>query len=176
MQNVASIEPICAHLSWLKPQASPATKPDRKQSPTPVGSILNFSLGTPTVIGSLPCSSTRAPLEPRVITRTATLLKISASLQPVFWIVSASSYSFKNKYFAPSINNLIASPSMRANCCEGSAANAIPISRALWLWLNIASGSSGEIISKSNLPAFSIIGANSISRASLIAPGKNEAI
>ena len=34
----------------------------------------------------------------------------------------------------------------------------------------------GEIINKSNFPAFSTIGASSISRASLMAPGKNEAI
>jgi hypothetical protein len=38
-------------------------------SPTPVGSTLLRSCGTPTVIGSLSCSSTRAPAEPSLISR-----------------------------------------------------------------------------------------------------------
>ncbi|MEY2666551.1 MAG: hypothetical protein RLZZ384_722 [Pseudomonadota bacterium] len=42
--------------------------------------------------------------------------------------------------------------------------------------LYLPSGSSGEITIKSSSPVFSIIGASSILRASLIAPGKNEAI
>ena len=65
---------------------------------------------------------------------------------------------------------------MRAICCDGSAAIAIPRAFATSLWRIIASGSSGEITIKSSSPVFSIIGANSIFRASLIAPGKKDAI
>jgi hypothetical protein len=39
---------------------------------------------------------------------------------------------------------LISSPDMRAICCEGSAANAMPCWRQTSEWRSIASGSSGE--------------------------------
>ena len=170
------MEPSWAQRSWLKPHARPAIKPDLNESPTPVGSIFAFSCGTPTWTNSPFFDSTFAPFEPSVTTRYSTRLRISASVQPVFCIASANSYSFKNRYLAPVINWRISSPLMRAICWEGSAAKAIPSWRQTSEWRNIASGSSGEITTISKRPVLPMIGASSMFRASDIAPGKKDAI
>ncbi|SLH93126.1 Uncharacterised protein [Mycobacteroides abscessus subsp. abscessus] len=62
------------------------------------------------------------------------------------------------------------SPSRRASCWDGSAANGMPSSRHSSVWRSIASGSLAPISTRSSclLPASS---AMEMSRASLIAPG-----
>ncbi len=83
-----------------------------------------------------------------------------------FCNISANSYSLRNKYFAPTTNSLSDSPSMRASCCDGSAANGIPRRLALCECLIIASGSSGPIKKRSRPPTRSAITSISSSRAS----------
>jgi hypothetical protein len=56
---------------------------------------------------------------------------MSADPQPVFCSISAASYSLVNRNVAPSMSGMISWPSMRASCCEGSAAKGVAAEPAL---------------------------------------------
>lgn len=168
--SVASMQPTCAARSRPTPQPRPVRKPARKASPTPVGSTFAVSSGQPTTIGSSPTRSIRTPWEPSVVTRVPTLARISWSVQPDFDSMRPFSYSLEKRYVAPSIRVRMLSPSMRAICCEKSAAKGIPRVRHSSVWRSIASGSSAPMRTRSSPPTRSATAFSSISRASLIAP------
>ena len=112
----------------------------------------------------------RTPSAPCVVTRTRTRLSTSPSLQPVFCSSRPFSYSFVNRYDAPSTSRRMSSPCIRAICWDGSAAKSYPRSRHSSVCRIIASGSSAAMQTRSKPPTRSCTGASSISRASAIAP------
>ena len=75
------------------------------------------------MIDSSPLRSMRTPAGPSVTTQVPTRASTSSADQPVFWVISAASYSLENRMSAPSISGRIISPSPNASCWVGSATN-----------------------------------------------------
>ncbi len=122
-------------------------------------------------MGSAPRWRMRTPAAPRVVTWVPTRSRISSPDQPVLDSIRCDSYSLENKMVAPSISVRIRAPSLNASCWLQSAMKGYPRWRHSSVWRRIASGSSAPIRTYSGAPTRATIGASSICRASLIAPG-----
>ena len=93
----ASTQPIWAARSCPSRHSSPARKPARNASPTPVGSTAVTPAAAFTSIGSVSRARMRTPSAPSVVTCVPTLARISSADQPVLDSIMADSYSLENR-------------------------------------------------------------------------------